>query len=1182
MPEFCHLHCHTQYSLLDGAAPIGAMMDKALADGQKGVALTDHGNMFGAFKFVNEASRRGLKPMVGCEFYLVDDRHKKAFSRAQGEKDVRFHQLLLAKNKQGYANLSKLCSLGYIEGIYGKYPRIDRELILKYHEGLIASSCCIGAEVPQLLIQGKDDEAEKALRWWVDIFGEDYYVEIQRHRGLGDIDGLGVSQEDINQKLLRLAKKYDLKVICTNDSHYVEEDDYLPHDILLCVNTGSLMDDRERFKFPSSDFYFKTQAEMGALFADVPESLDNTMEVLDKIDTLHLASDVLLPNFPMPPGFKTQDDYLRHLTYEGAKRRYGEINEVVRERLDFELQVIKNSGYPGYFLIVQDFTTVARQMGVSVGPGRGSAAGSAVAYCVGITNVDPIKYDLLFERFLNPERVSMPDIDIDFDDVGRQKVIDYVIEKYGQQQVAQIITYGTMAARSSLRDVGRVMDVPLSEVDRVAKSFPAQLGATLADVLAENDISPKLKEKLNSDDKEKAYQFRELAAQQNDIGELIRTAKKLEGSVRNTGVHACGVVITPSDITEHVPVTMDKDTGMYISQYDNSVAEDAGLLKMDFLGLKTLSIIKDALVMVKNNHGTDIDIDTISLEDSSTYELFQRGETNGIFQYESGGMQKHMKALQPTTFDDLIAMNALYRPGPLEYIPDFIERKHGRKPITYDLSEMEEFLKDTYGITVYQEQVMLLSQKLANFTKGQADTLRKAMGKKKKDVLDKMYPEFIAGGKANGHPEGVLGKIWKDWEAFASYAFNKSHSTCYALVAYQTAYLKAHYPAEYMASVLTHNKSDITKLTFFLKECKRMGLTVLSPDVNESLADFSVNKKGQIRIGLTALRGVGEGPVDAILTARAAGSFESLFDMLLRVDTGTVNKRVLEALVMGGGLDCFEQVHRAQYFTPSDKYDSYLEHLVKYANAYQSQKAQAAVSLFGAMQDEILPEEPTPPPAKEWPLPVKLNKEKDVTGIYVSGHPLDGYRMEVDNFTTCSLADLDPKKHARTNLSLAGMITAARHMVSKNGNGWGIFELSDFDEAIEFKLFGEDYQKYRHLLDMGKAVFVKAVYKQKWQSDELEINVSEIKLLEGLGREMTNKITLKMPLHIINPQLVAALDAVCRKYPGPHKMSMVFYDAEEGHKLQMAASERSIEADNDFINEIERLGIGYQLDKALN
>ena len=666
MPEYVHLHCHTQFSLLDGASDIASMMDKAAKDGQKGVALTDHGNMFGAFKFVAEAERRNLKPIIGCEFYLVEDRHRKSFSRAKGEQDKRFHQLLLAKNQQGYENLSKLCSLGFIEGLYSKFPRIDKELLLQHHEGLIATSCCIGAEIPQAILHGKLEEAEEKLRWWLEAFGEDFYIELQRHRGLENIDGLGISQEDVNQQLIKFAKQYNIKIIATNDSHYLEEDDYAPHDILLCINTNSLVEDLDRFKFPSSDFYFKTQAEMNDLFSDVPESVDTTMEIFDKIDKLTLARDVLLPAFPLPQGFKTQDDYLRPLTYEGAKKRYNTITPEIKERLDFELQVIKNSGYPGYFLIVKDFPTTARKMGVSVGPGRGSAAGSAVAYCIGITNVDPIKYDLLFERFLNPERISMPDIDIDFDDEGRQKVIDYVIDKYGQNQVAQIVTYGTMAAKMSLRDVGRVLNVPLPEVDRVAKTCPVHLKAKLQTVLAPGDIDPRLKEEMNSEDMEKAYQFRKLADGNDEIAKMIQTAKKLEGSVRNTGIHACGVVITPDEITKYVPVKIDKDSNMLVSQFDNSVAEEAGLLKMDFLGLKTLSIIKTAVRMIKETHGIDIDPEAISLEDKKTYELFQRGETVGIFQYESPGMQKYMKDLVPTAFEDLIAMDAVYRHGATE------------------------------------------------------------------------------------------------------------------------------------------------------------------------------------------------------------------------------------------------------------------------------------------------------------------------------------------------------------------------------------------------------------------------------------------------------------------------------------------------------------------------------------
>ncbi|MCB9273915.1 MAG: DNA polymerase III subunit alpha [Lewinellaceae bacterium] len=1357
MPEFVHLHCHTQYSLLDGATDIGAMMDKAANDGQKGVALTDHGNMFGAFKFVSEAEKRNLKPIVGCEFYMVEDRHKKSFSRAKGEQDNRYHQLLLAKNQKGYENLSKLCSLGFIEGLYSKFPRIDKELLLQHHEGLVATSCCIGAEIPQAILQGKLEEAEEKLRWWIDIFGEDFYIELQRHRGLENIDGLGVSQEDVNQQLLVFAKKYNLKVICTNDSHYLEEDDYVPHDILLCVNTNSLLEDLNRFKFPSSDFYFKTQQEMNQLFHDVPHAVDTTMEIYDKIDKLTLKRDILLPAFPLPQGFKSQDDYLRHLTFEGAKRRYGAITPEIRERLDFELKVIENSGYPGYFLIVQDFTTTARQMGVSVGPGRGSAAGSAVAYCIGITNVDPIKYDLLFERFLNPERVSMPDIDIDFDDEGRQKVLDYVIEKYGRNQVAQIVTYGTMAAKLSLRDVGRVMNVPLNEVDRVAKAFPTHLKATLAKVLAPGDVSPKLKGDLNSEDLEKAYQFRQLAEAPGQIGEMIRTAQKLEGSVRNTGIHACGVVITPDEITKYVPVKVDKESDMLVTQFDNSVAESAGLLKMDFLGLKTLTIIKDAVRMVEENHGIKLDMDAVPLEDPKTYELFQRGETVAIFQYESSGMQKYMKELVPTTFEDLIAMNALYRPGPLEYIPEFIDRKHGRKPVTYDLADMEEYLHETYGVCVsgdtlvfdaqggsfvridelenrvgnflvqgvdenleprqarmthwvcngrrkvlemklqngasikltpdhqvltengwqavgalevgdyiatprelvivgeesarqkfskqkknqtehvavyagasfpeqpellnglakngvrweeiteirpageelvyditvegihnfvgnniivhncvYQEQVMLLSQKLAGFTKGQADKLRKAMGKKLKADLDAMYPKFIEGGSERGHAQPILEKVWKDWEAFASYAFNKSHSTCYAFVAFQTAYLKAHYPAEFMASVLTHNKNDISKITFFLQECKRMGLNVLGPSVNESVSDFSVDKSGHIRFGLSALKGVGEGPVEEILEERKTnGAFESIFDMMRRLSLRSVNKKVMESLALGGAFDCFAGTHRAQYFAPSDKFDSLLEHALRYGNAYQSQKAQAVNSLFGETDEVMIPEPPLPD-CNPWPLLEKLNNEKQVTGIFVSGHPLDDYRLEVENFVTCTLNEVDDNQN-RPALNLAGMVTLARHLVSKNGNGWGIFELSDYNGSYEFKLFGEDYQKFKHLFEDGKALFIKAGWQRSWRNEGMELKIKDVKLLEGVAENMTQAITIKLPVEAITMEMIDRIDELCKQHEGPHRLRMELVDKSKRLRLAMAAKGRGVNATNGFIVELERLGVEYQV-----
>jgi DNA polymerase-3 subunit alpha len=1152
------------------------MMDKAARDGQKGVALTDHGNMFGAFKFVAEAKKRDLKPIVGCEFYLVEDRHHKTFSRARGEKDVRYHQLLLAKNRQGYENLSKLCSLGFIEGLYSKFPRIDKELIEQYREGLIVTSCCIGAEIPQAILHGRLEEAEQKLRWWLDMFGNDFYIELQRHRGMENIDGLGVSQEDVNQQLLRFAEKYDIKVICTNDSHYLEEDDWLPHDILLCVNTNSLLEEENRFKFPSSDFYFKTTREMSQLFADVPQAIDYTMEIFSKIEPLELARDVLLPAFPVPEGFKDQDDYLRHLTYEGAKKRYQTITPEIRERLDFELSVIEQSGYPGYFLIVQDFTNTARRMGVSVGPGRGSAAGSAVAYCIGITNVDPIKYDLLFERFLNPERVSMPDIDIDFDDAGRQKVIDYVIDKYGRNQVAQIITYGTMAAKLSLRDVGRVMNVPLSEVDRVAKTFPGHLKASLQKVLADGDIDPQLKEIFNSDDLEKARQFRALAEGDDDIGKMIQTARKLEGSVRNTGIHACGVVITPDEITKYVPVKIDKDSNMLVSQFDNSVAELAGLLKMDFLGLKTLSIIKDAVEMVKENYGEELDMDAVPLDDEETYKLFQRGETIGIFQYESSGMQRYMKELVPTTFEDLIAMNALYRPGPLEYIPTFINRKHGREPIIYDLPEMEEYLADTYAVNVYQEQVMLLSQKLAGFTKGEADLLRKGMGKKKKALIDMLYPKFIEGGKKKGHPEDKLKKIWRDWEAFASYAFNKSHSTCYAFVAFQTAYLKAHYPAEFMASVLTHNKNDISKITFFLQECKRMGLTVLGPSVNESASDFSVNQDGHIRFGLSALKGVGEGPVEEILKEREAnGPFESIFDMMRRCSLRAVNKKVLESLTYGGAFDCFEGTHRAQYLAPSDKFDSLLEHALRYGNAFQAQKAQAVNSLFGDT-DEILIPEPDMPEREPWSLIEKLNNEKQVTGIYISGHPLDEYKLEVEHFTTCSLDAVEDRKNG-SMLHLAGLITMARHLISRNGNGWGVFEVSDFNGSFEFKLFGEDYQKFKHLLEDGKALFIKGKYQKTWRGDQLEFKVHDIKLLESIAATMTESVTVKLPLESLTQELIDQIDALCQAHKGRHRLKMELIDKTNRLKLQMVSKERRVNATNGFVAGLEKLGVEYSI-----
>ena len=1173
MPEFAHLHCHTQYSLLDGAAEIGTMMKKAAADGQKAVALTDHGNMFGAFKFVREAHRNGVKPIVGCEFYMVEDRFKKSFQRSQGEKDKRYHQLLLAKNRIGYQNLSKLCSLGFTEGMYQKFPRIDKTILPKFAEGLIATSCCIGAEVPQAILRGDVEKAEELLRWWIDLFEDDYYIELQRHRGMEKIDDTGMSQEDVNQVLLGFAKKYDVKVIATNDSHYVEEEDASPHDILLCINTASLIADEKRFKFPSSDFYFKTQAEMNKIFADVPQAIDFTQEIVSKVEPIELARDVVLPAFPLPEGFITQEDFLRHITYIGAKKRYGDMSDSTKERIDFELDVINKSGYPGYFLIVQDFTTTAREIGVSVGPGRGSAAGSAVAYCLGITNIDPIKYDLLFERFLNPERVSMPDIDIDFDDEGRSKVIDYVIEKYGQRQVAQIITYGTMAARSSLRDVGRVMNVPLGEVDKIAKTFPMNLGATLRKVLADDDIDPKLKSAMNSEDVEKAYQFRKMSEEDSEIGRLIKSAKKLEGSVRNTGIHACGVIITPDDITNYVPVSKAKDSEMLVSQYDNSVAEDAGLLKMDFLGLKTLTIIKDAVHIIKESYGVDVDIEDVDLEDEETYALFTRGETIGVFQYESPGMQKHLKDLKPNKFEDVIAMNALYRPGPMAYIPDFVARKHGVQEVQYDLDAMEEHLEETYGITVYQEQVMLLSQKLAGFSKGQADILRKGMGKKKKKIIDELFPIFLEGCLKNGHDEKTVKKVWKDWEAFASYAFNKSHSTCYAYIAFQTAYLKAHYPAAFMASVLNHNKSDITKVNFFMRECKRMKLTVMGPDVNESQMKFTVNPKGHIRFGLSALKGVGEGPVSALVEARVKdGPFTGIFDIVKRVNLRAVNKKCLESLVYGGAMDTFEGMTRATYFAESEKYNTLIEHALKWGNLYQAQIDSAQNSLFGGSGQDILPI-PKFKVREEWSNVVLLEKEKEVAGVYLSGHPLDDFKLELDTFVSCPL---DRVEHMKERVvKVAGMVTSVMHGISQRGTEYGRFAIQDYTGTLEINLFREDYQKYKTNFVQGQVLYIEGINQKMYKQERYMFKLKEVKLLETIGQQMTKSIRLYLPLEKITDLLIEELQIICEEHEGEHKLRWVIYDGD--NKLDLVSKTKKVNADFNFVNALDALNIKYKL-----
>ncbi|MEZ4920210.1 MAG: DNA polymerase III subunit alpha [Saprospiraceae bacterium] len=1194
MPQFSHLHCHTQYSLLDGAASIPALFKKAAADGMKGLAITDHGNMFGAFQFVAEAARHeGVKPIVGCEFYVVEDRHQRTFTKER--RDKRYHQLFLAKNAEGYKNLVKLCSLGFIEGLYGKYPRIDKELILQYHEGLIATTCCIGAMVPQTILRKGEEEAKKEFKWWLDLFGEDYYIELQRHHM--------EEQDKVNEVLLKWAKEFQVPVICTNDSHYVDQEDWNAHDILLCINTGekqatpAIREFAEegsvfkggRFAFWNDQFYFKTQAEMAELFKDVPEALDNTQLIVDKCEHLKLKQDILLPNFVIPKEFTSQDEYLRHLTYEGARERYREITPEVEERLNFELHTIKTMGFAGYFLIVSDFIVAGKNLGVFVGPGRGSAAGSAVAYCIGITNIDPIKYGLLFERFLNPDRKSMPDIDTDFDDEGRQKVIDYVVDKYGKQQVAQIITYGTMAAKMSIKDVARVLDLPLDRSNALAKLVPEKPGISLNRVLkAPIDGAGSLKEKegLGSEDIENIRRLREFLEDESEQeSTVLKEALVLEGSVRGTGIHAAGIIIAPKDLTEIIPVATAKDSDLLVTQYEGSIIEDAGVIKMDFLGLKTLTIIRDALRMIKENHGVSIEIDNIPLDDPKTYELYQRGETNGTFQFESAGMQKYLRELKPDKFADLIAMNALYRPGPLEYIPNFIARKHGREAISYDLPELEEFLSETLGITVYQEQIMLASQKLAGFSKGDADVLRKAMGKKQKHVLDKMKGQFIDGAAAKGLAADKLEKIWTDWEAFASYAFNKSHSTCYAFVAYQTGYLKAHYPSEYMASVLTHSQNNIDKITFFLTECQRMGIDVKGPDINESMLDFSVNKEGAIRYGLGAVKGVGEAAVESVIEERTQnGSFNDIFEMMQRLNLRTVNKRVFESLAFAGAFDELAKVelkteqgkkqhpiYRSTFFAPTEKYESFIEHLVKYGAAFQEDKVMSVNSLFGDLSDTVSIPTPDVPKTEPWNLLTRLQREREVVGIYLSGHPLDDYRFEVENLTTCGLERVDNFRGQK--IKVAGFVTKAEHRISQKGTGWGRFTIQDYSGSLELALFSNDYAQFKHFFEEGQSLFITGQMKQRWNSEEFEFRIDQVQLLESVTGTHISSVTIQVPIELLSSEFLDRLEVICKEHKGKHQLKVKLMDYTNKHALDFASGTRKVNAGSDFAMEMEKLGL---------
>lgn len=1194
--KFSHLHVHTQFSLLDGAASIQNLYKKAIKDEMPAVAITDHGNMFGVFEFVSEAHKHKnddgtlkVKPIVGCEFYVVADRTRKTFSKDQ--KDQRFHQVLLAKNATGYQNLIKLTSLGYIEGMYSKYPRIDKDLILKYHKGLIATTCCIGAYVPQTILNADEDAAEKEFKWWLDIFGEDYFIELQRHNMK--------EQETINQVLLRFAKKYNVPVIATNDSHYTDRDDYNAHDILLCINTGEkkatpgyddfVNDDTNlkdrRFKFPNDQFYFKSQDEMKKLFSDIPEAIDNTNMIVDRVDVLNLKKDILLPAFPIPKEFQVHGDsnldqweFLKHITYEGARDRYVEITPETQERIDFELFTIKTMGFAGYFLIVSDFIKAGRQMGVFVGPGRGSAAGSVVAYCIGITNIDPIKYNLLFERFLNPDRKSMPDIDTDFDDEGRQKVIDYVVEKYGNNQVAQIITYGTMAAKSSIKDVARVLDLPLSESNMLAKLVPERPGIELRRVLhapmTAKDGEKSLEEKdgVGSDDLELIKKIREIYKGNNLEAEVLHQAEKLEGSVRNTGIHAAGIIIAPRDLTELIPVCTAKDSTLWVTQIEGSIIEDAGVIKMDFLGLKTLTIIKNALQMIRENHGVDIVIDDIPLDDLKTFELYQRGDTIGTFQFESPGMQKYLRDLKPDKFDDLIAMNALYRPGPIAYIPNYIDRKHGREVISFDVPEMEEYLGDTYGITVYQEQVMLLAQKLAGFSKGDADVLRKAMGKKQKSVLDKMKAQFVSGAVAKGHPADKLEKIWTDWEAFAQYAFNKSHSTCYAFVAYQTAYLKAHYPAEYMAAVL-NNAGNIEKITFFMEECRRMGRLVLGPDINESKKGFAVNDRGEIRFGLGGLKGVGEAAVDAIIEERKNGKYESIFDLVKRCNQRTVNKKTLESLVYAGAFDCFPELHRGQYFfvAPGEQVNQ-LEKIIKFGNQYQLNESGNSNTLFGAFDmPSVVP--PKIPNCEPWTLTEKLDFEKQVTGMFMSGHPLDHFKFEIKHYGITKIQEYNDIKdalalapNAARPLRLAGLVVDAQHRVTKTGRQFGSFTIEDYSGKAEFMLWADEYTRFSNYLEKGKNIFMTGGFKQRFQGGPWEFKIERLVLLESIKQMLTKQVIIDVEARHLNDKMIHFMDTNIKSHPGRAGLKFNIRDQKEGLKVTLYTMESGFEMNEELSN----------------
>ena len=1230
MQDFVHLHVHTQYSLLDGQASVSALVDKAMKNGMKGIAVTDHGNMFGIKEFTNyvnkknggpkgeikdqkkrisaiesgkvecedkeaeiaickakiaEAEAKLFKPIIGCEMYVA----RRTMDKKEGKPDQSgYHLIVLAKNEKGYHNLIKLVSHAWTDGYYMR-PRTDRNELEKYHEGLIVCSACLGGEVPKKITQGLLDEAEEAIQWYKNLFGEDYYLELQRHKATvprANHEAYPL-QVNVNSHLIEYSKKYNVKLICSNDVHFVEEAHAEAHDRLICLSTGKDLDDPKRMLYTKQE-WMKTREEMNELFADVPEALSNTLEILDKVEYYSIDHPPIMPTFAIPEEFGTEEgyrqkytekdlfdeftqdengnvvlsedaaldkikrlggydklyrikleaDYLKKLTFDGAKKFYGDpLTPEIKERLVFELHIMKTMGFPGYFLIVQDFIAAGRNMGVSIGPGRGSAAGSAVAYCLQITKIDPIRYDLLFERFLNPDRISLPDIDIDFDDDGRGEVLRWVTEKYGHEKVAHIITYGTMATKLAIKDVARVQKLPLSESDRMAKLVPDKIPEKKLNLRNAIDYVPELQAAEASPDPL--------------VRDTLKYALMLEGNVRGTGVHACGTIICRDDITDWVPVSTadDKETGekMLVTQYEGSVIEDTGLIKMDFLGLKTLSIIKEAVENIRLSKNIELDIDTISIEDPATYKLYSDGRTIGTFQFESAGMQKYLRELQPSTFEDLIAMNALYRPGPMDYIPDFIDRKHGRKPIEYDIPVMEKYLKDTYGITVYQEQVMLLSRLLADFTRGESDALRKAMGKKLRDKLDHMKPKFIEGGRKNGHDPKVLEKIWTDWEKFASYAFNKSHATCYSWVAYQTAYLKANYPSEYMAAVMSRSLSNITDITKLMDECKAMGIQVLGPDVNESNLKFTVNRHGDIRFGLGAVKGVGESAVQSIVEERRAnGPFKGIFDFVQRVNLNACNKKNMECLALSGGFDSFPELKREQFFAVNSKGEVFLETLMRYGNRYQADKAAAVNSLFGG-ENVIDIATPEILPAERWGDLERLNRERDLVGIYLSAHPLDEYTIVLDHVCNTRMAELEDKSAlVGREITMGGIVTSVRRGISKNGNPYGIAKIEDYSGSAELPFFGNDWVTFQGYLGEGTFLFIKARCQPKqWRPEELDIKITSMELLPDVKEKLVEKITILVPLSVLNSAMVVELSSLTKDHPGNTELYFKVTDRDE-------------------------------------